>query len=189
MYNKCDDYCGLVGGFMEILGLIDELEELVNEASAIPFSNRIVLDKDDISDILRRINVAIPEEVRRAKWIKEEKDQILIEAKKEAEEILKSAQAEEARLLDHAKFEENRVIEDARSIADNLVSNNEITVLAENHCRNLVDDAESKAKDIKEGAYHYADDMLEELQYKLQDFLETLNHNRSELVKFVKVED
>jgi len=174
---------------MEILGLLEQIEELINEASTIPFSNRIVLDKDDINEIIRKINVAIPEEVRRAKWIKEEKDQILIEAKKEAEEIIRAAQEEEARLINHAKFEENRVIEDARNIADNLVSENEITVLAENHCRNLVDTAEKKAKEIKDGAYHYADEMLEELQFKLNDFIETINHNRSELNKFVQKED
>ena len=174
---------------MEILGLLEEIEELVNEASTIPFSNRIVLDKDDISEILRKINVAIPEEVRRAKWIKEEKDQILVEAQKEAEEILRSAQEEEARLLNHAKFEENRVIEEARNIADKLVSENEITVLAENHCRNLVGDAERKAADIKDGAYHYADEMLEELQYKLKDFVQTVNHNRTELNKFVQKDE
>ena len=110
---------------MEILDLLEEIEELINTASTIPFSNRIVLDKDDIEEVLRKINVAIPEEIRRAKWIKEEKDQILIEAKKEAEEIIRAAQEEEARLINHAKFEENRVIEDARNIADNLVSENE----------------------------------------------------------------
>jgi len=174
---------------MEILDLLEEIEELINTASTIPFSNRIVLDKDDIEEVLRKINVAIPEEIRRAKWIKEEKDQILIEAKKEAEEIIRAAQEEEARLINHAKFEENRVIEDARNIADNLVSENEITVLAENHCRNLVGNAERTAEDIKNGAYHYADEMLEELQYKLSDFLETINHNRTELVKFVKKEE
>lgn len=67
---------------MEILDLLQEIEEMIDDASTIPFSNRIVLDKDDISEVLRKINVAIPEEIRRAKWIKEEKDQILIEAKR-----------------------------------------------------------------------------------------------------------
>lgn len=171
---------------MEILSLVEELEDLVKDASAIPFSNRIVLDKDDIGEIIRKINVAIPEEIRRAKWIKEEKDQILIEAKKEAEEILRTAQDEQSRLLDHAKFEENRVIEDARTLADTLINDNEITVLAENHCRNLVKDAEGTADGIRTGAYHYADDMLSELEHKLKGFLETVYHNRTELTKFVK---
>jgi len=174
---------------MEILNLLEEIEVLINDASTIPFSNRIVLDKDDIEEVLRKINLAVPEEIRRAKWIKEEKDQILIEAKKEAEEIIRAAQDEEARLINHAKFEENRVIEDARNIADNLVSENEITILAENHCRNLVEDAERTANEIKDGAYHYTDEMLEELQYKLSDFMETINHNRKELIKFIKTED
>lgn len=170
---------------MEILSLIEELEEMISDASAIPFSNRIVIDREEISEIIRKINVAIPEEIRRAKWIKEEKDQILIEARKEAEEIIRNAQQEESRLLDHAKFEESRVIEDARSLADTLISENEITALAENHGRKLVYEAENKAKDIKIGAYNYADEMLEELEYKLKNFLETVEHNRTELNKFV----
>lgn len=171
---------------MEILSLVEELEEMISDASVIPFSNRVMIDKDEIGEIIRKINVAIPEEIRRAKWIKEEKDQILIEARKEAEEILKNAQQEEARLLDHAKFEESRVIEDARSLADTLISENEITALAENHGRKLVNEAEKKADEIKVGAYHYADEMLEELEYKLKNFLETVEHNRSELNKYAK---
>lgn len=174
---------------MEILGLIEELEEMINEASAIPFSNRVMIDREDINDLIRRINVAVPEEIRRAKWIKEEKDQILIEAKKEAEEILRSAQEEEARLIDHAKFEENRVIEEARSVADDLVSNNQITNMAETHGRNLVEEAERTANEIKHGAYQYADEMLEELENKLKDFVETVYHNRSELHKYVKEDE
>lgn len=174
---------------MEILSLVEELEEMISDASAIPFSNRVVIDRDEISEIIRKINVAIPEEIRRAKWIKEEKDQILIEAKKEAEEILRNAQEEEARLLDHAKFEESRVIEDARTLADTLISENEITALAEDHCRGLVKDAEKTAYEIKTGAYHYADEMLEELEHKMKTYLETIHHNRSELGKFVKTDD
>lgn len=173
---------------MEILGLIEELEEMISEASAIPFSNRVMIDKEEMSDLIRRINIAVPEEIRRAKWIKEEKDQILIEAKKEAEEILRTAQDEESRLLDHAKFEENRVIEEARTLADDLVSNNQITSMAEGHGRKILQDAEQTALEIKQGAYHYADEMLGELENKLKDFVETVYHNRSELHKFVNEE-
>ena len=170
---------------MEILGLIEELEEIIEDASTIPFSAKIVIDKEEISEIIRKINVAIPEEIRRAKWIKEEKDQIIIEAKKEAEEMIRTAQDEQMRLVDHAKFEENRVIEDARSLADSLICNHEITVLAESHCKNLVAEAEATAAEIKSGAYEYADSMLEELENKFKNYVETIYHNRSELNKFV----
>lgn len=174
---------------MEILGLIAELEEAIEDASAIPFSAKVVIDKEEISEIIRKINVAIPEEVRRARWIKDEKDQIILEAKKEAEEMVKTAQEEQDRLISHAKYEENRVIEDARSLADELISEHEITILAENHCRTIVKEAEETAKEIKDGAYGYADSMLEELEYKLKDFVTTVTHNRSELNKYVKSEE
>lgn len=171
---------------MDILSLVEELEEMVSEASAIPFSNRIMIDKDDILDLIKRVNAAIPEEIRRAKWIKEEKDQILLEAKKEAEEILTSAQEEEHRLLEHARYEENRVIEEARALADDLISSHQITSLSEQHGKQLVKEAEHTAEEIKAGAYGYADDMMESLETKMESFLETLSFNRSELKKFVE---
>lgn len=170
---------------MDILSLIEELEDAIEDASSIPFSAKVVIDKEEISEIIRKINVAIPEEIRRAKWIKEEKDQIIIEAKKEAEEMIRNAQEEQTRLVDHAKFEENRVIEDARSLADHLICENEITILAENHCRNLVREAEETSNEIRDGAYSYADSMLEELENKLKDFVGTVYHNRTELNKYV----
>ena len=169
---------------MEILGLIEELEEAIEDASAIPFSTKVVIDKEEISEIIRRINVAIPEEIRRAKWIKEEKDQILMEAKKEAEEMIRSAQGEQDRLINHSKFEENRVLEEARTLADKLVCENEITVLAENHCRNLVKEAEETSEEIKSGAYDYADSMLADLDKRLKSFSEIIHKNRSELTSY-----
>ena len=174
---------------MDILGLIAQLEEVVEFASTIPFSAKIVIDKEEISEIIRKINVAIPEEVRRARWIKNEKDQIIIEAKKEAEEMVKTAQEEQDRLVSHAKYEENRVIEDARSLADELISEHEITNLAENHCRTIVREAEETAKEIKDGAYAYVDAMLKELEYKLKDYVTTVTHNRSELNKYANSDE
>ncbi len=174
---------------MEMLKLVEELQEVINEASAVPFSNRIMIDKEIVSELLEKLAITVPEEVRRAKWIKEEKDQIMLEAKKEAEDMIRTAQEEQSRLLDHAKFEENRVIEDARSLADNLISESEITVLAENHCHNLVLTAESTAAEIKSGAYEYADTMLADLQDKLKGFADTIYHNRTELNRYAKRED
>lgn len=173
---------------MEILTLVELLEEVIEDASAIPFSTKIVIDKEDISEILRRLNVTVPEEIRRAKWIKDEKDQILLEAKKEAEEMIRSAQEEQERLLNHSKFEENRIIEEARTLADKLVSEHEITSLAENHCRALVKEAEGTAQSIKEGAYEYADNMLSELQKQLNHLNKTVEENRNEL-NIYKVRD
>lgn len=173
---------------MDILSLVEELEEMVSDASAIPFSSRVMIDKDDILDLIKRINAAVPEEIRRAKWIKEEKDHILLEAKKEAEAILTSAQEEESRLLEHARYEENRVIEEARSLADDLISSHKITSLSEAYGKDLVADAYRKAEEIKTGAYSYSDNMLASLEIKIQKCLETITINRDELKDFVEKE-
>ena len=38
---------------MEFLALIDVLEEMVENAARVPFSNKCMLDRDDLLDIIR----------------------------------------------------------------------------------------------------------------------------------------
>ncbi len=171
---------------MKILELVERLKDMVNEASSIPFSGKIALPKEDLEDLIAAIKEAVPKEVMSAKWIKEEKDKILKEANEEAEIIIRSAQEEEKRLLDHAKFEENSIIEKARQVADNLISENEITKLSNKEAQHILTNARNKSNEFKERAYYYTDDMLEELQEKLSKYLESVTTNRVELKKFLE---
>ena len=79
---------------MEIFTLLDELEEYLEGAKTIPFTNKGILDKEEILDIIKEIRLKLPDELKQAKWVKEERSRILVEANKEAEGIVSRARKE-----------------------------------------------------------------------------------------------
>src|SRR5437879_9924249 len=84
---------------MDVLVLIDKLDDLVHNAKTIPLSDSVRVDKEEIYDILDQMRATIPEEIKQARWIVKERQEMLAEAKKEAERIIKDAREEQARLI------------------------------------------------------------------------------------------
>ncbi|NLY67501.1 MAG: ATPase [Tissierellia bacterium] len=144
---------------MEVLRLLDEIEEILDNASTIPFSNKVMVDADELFEIIREIRIKLPDEIKQASWIKEERQRILAEAQKDADTMLNEAEL---------KLKE-------------LVDQNEITKKAKELAEEIITKAQNNAKEIRLGALEYADNILLETQQSLKNVIETLNENRKEL--------
>ena len=57
---------------MDALELLDELEDIIDKGASVPFSGRCILDKDELLDVLQEIKLKLPDDLKQAKWIKEE---------------------------------------------------------------------------------------------------------------------
>jgi hypothetical protein len=68
---------------IRILQLLDELEELLENASKVPFSDKAIVDSDEVSAIIDDIRTSMPKDIQQAKWVKDEQERILNEAKME----------------------------------------------------------------------------------------------------------
>ena len=144
---------------MEIFTLLDELEEYLEGAKTVPFTNKCIADKEDILDIIKEIRLKLPDELKQAKWIKEERNRILVEAQKEAEGIVKEA--------------ENRII--------SMIDEHEITRKAYEQKAQIIETANEMSREISKGTKDYADNILEKVESVLQDALRTIENNRKEL--------
>ncbi len=144
---------------MDVLKLIDEIEDILENASTLPFSNKVVLDADELFEIIREIRIKLPDEIKQANWIKEERQRILAEAQKDADTIINEAES---------KLEE-------------LIDENEITKRAKETAEEIITKAQNNAKEIRLGALEYADNILYEAQQNLKKIIDTLNENRQEL--------
>jgi len=144
---------------MDVLRLIDEIEDILENASTLPFSNKVVIDADELCEIIREIRIKLPDEIKQANWIKEERQRILAEAQKDADTIINEAES---------KLEE-------------LIDENEITRRAKEAAEEIITKAQNNAKEIRLGALEYADNILYETQQNLKKLIETLNQNRQEL--------
>jgi cell division septum initiation protein DivIVA len=88
---------------VDILYLLDQLEEVITTGSTLPFTNRKVVDEHEILDILDQIRMSIPEELKAARRVSQERDQVLADARAEADRMMRDAEEHAAgRLSEHS---------------------------------------------------------------------------------------
>ena len=144
---------------MEVLTLLETLEEMLDRSSNIPLTKKSLVDKDAIIDVVNEIKMKLPDELKQAKWVKEERQKILVDAQKEANQLIKEA--------------ENRIIA--------MIDEHEITKKAYEQKAEIIDSANAFSKDLINGTKKYADEILAELEQNLQEKNDVIKENRSEL--------
>src|SRR6266487_2808926 len=101
---------------MDVLVLIDRLHDLVRGAKPVPLRDQVRVDKEKLYDILDQMRSTIPEEIKQARWIVKERQEMLAEAEREAERMLKEARDQQARLIS-----EEEVYKQAERAAEEIV--------------------------------------------------------------------
>ncbi|MDD2376242.1 MAG: ATPase [Clostridia bacterium] len=144
---------------MEIFTLLENLEELVENSSKVPFSSKVMVDKEELGDILEEIRLKLPDELKQAKRIKDERLNILNDAQKESDELLKDA--------------ENKIIQ--------MVDEHVITKQAIMQKEEIVENANKISKEISCGTRDYADAILEKVEDVLRETMQVVHNNRKEL--------
>ena len=132
---------------MKVLELLEELEDIVDAATKVPMMSKVMVEAEDIFSIVREIRLALPDDVQQAKWIRDERDRILADAKTEYE----------------------RIIREAKKQADYLLETDDITLRATKLAQEIREDAELHAKLLKMRTYDYVDKMLYDMQAKMDE--------------------
>jgi len=144
---------------MEILSVLETLEDLVEKSISVPFSGKCLVDKEEILEIIKEVRLKLPDDIKQAKWVKEERQRILMEAQKEANNILKDAESKIASLVDE----------------------HEITKKAYEQANEIVTSAQKNAREIRLGTKDYADSVLDKVEEILNDTIEVIKMDRQEL--------
>ena len=144
---------------MEILSILETLEDLVEKSVGVPFSGKCLVDKEEILEIVKELRLKLPDDIKQAKWVKEERQRILMDAQKEASNMLKDAEGKIASMVDE----------------------HEITQKAYEQANEIVASAQKNARDIRLGTKEYADNILNKVEEILNDTLEVIKTNREEL--------
>jgi len=131
---------------MKVLDLLEEIVEICDTSAGVPLTNKIMVDKAELVEIVGDIRKALPDEIQQAQFIKDERERILNDAKEEYETIIK----------------------DAEQRAELLIDQNEITMRAKQRAREIEGSAASGAKQLKMSTYDYVDKVLFEFQEKME---------------------
>ncbi len=142
---------------MEIMEIIDMMEETIDKATVVPLSGKIVVDKEDLLDYIQEMRLVFPDEVKEAKWVKEERERILAEAQTRSETMIKNA--------------EEKVVQ--------MIDEHEITKQAVEQANQMVNEAQTKAMEIKTDCDQYADDILNDLEKRLDMLLRKVHDDKA----------
>ena len=144
---------------METFTILENIEDILEKSKGVPFSSKVLIDKEEILEQISELRLKLPEELKQAKWIKEERQCILVEAQKEADDIVKEA--------------ENRII--------SMIDEHEITKKAYEKKAEIIETANEMSREISKGTKDYADSVLNGIEVALQEALKIIQNNRNEL--------
>lgn len=130
----------------DLATLLDQLEELVAQAKAMPLSSSVLLNREELLGTVHRMQGLLPEEIKQARFIVKDREELLAKARERAEEIIADGRAAQAELL-----------------RDEAVAK-----AAEDEAMRILADAEEAAHRIRREADDYVDARLESLEAVLR---------------------
>lgn len=145
-----------------VLGLIEELSILLEDAKPVGFGRNSNLRQVDVAaafEIIDDIRDAFPSEFAQSRQIVRERQS----------------------LLDDAEAEANRMVEDARSQAMTIASEQEIVRISQQQADQIMADARELERETRAGAEDYADEVFGHVEQSLDSLLGNVRRCRERL--------
>jgi len=168
----------------KIEDFLSQMEDVLEAARAVPFSNKVSIDKqaiydiiDDLRPVLGDLQKDLPNEIMQAKRVIADNDKIINEARNRAGVIIKNAEGEVLKMTDE----------------------HEITKHATAQAAQIVEESKRNARELRLNAMEYADEILaksediireaadsfvrrsREAEAFFNDTVDTIYNNRQEL--------
>lgn len=144
---------------MDVESHISQLEQLVAEARPVPLSASVMVNRKDVDELLAALRGALPEEIRQARWVLKERDDLVAQGQRESEQMILDARAEQSR----------------------LVSETEVVRQSHREAERIVEEAREQARVLRLEAEDYVDSKLASFEIVLQKTMQTVEKGRERL--------
>lgn len=140
--------------------LLEDLESLVMNASKMPFTNKRLVEEEEILQIIDELKEAMPDELEQSKKVLAEKDKIIADAQRHADSMVAQAKDYIAKLT-----EESELVRQAQEHANEIILN-----------------ANQSSDELKSSSITYAGDVLKYVETTLDKTLTSIKANRESLL-------
>ncbi len=138
--------------------IISTLYEMIQDARSVPLSSeKCVIERDRVLDLLDEISNQLPGELKQARTIVESRGEVINNAKREAENILKQANLQ----------------------AKQLVADDEIYRQAQEEANAMVQAAQDRIRELKGVTNDYVDDALKQTEQAIAEALNEVKESRA----------
>ena len=145
---------------MTIETILDTIDEMLEKSWGVPLSGgKCVVDAEKIRDLIDEIRINLPSDLKQAKAVVADRNNILLAARNEAEGIIKRAE-------ERAKV---------------LVSEEEVVRVANEKATETLNLAQTKSKEMRQAAFDFSEDMLQKIEKAATECLGSIKETRQAL--------
>ncbi len=139
--------------------ILNELRDMVTNAGVYPLSSTPRVNRDEVLVLIDEARGAIPLEIREARWILNERDEVIERGRKEGDDIIASAQRRAAA----------------------LVAKTEIVRQSQRQAEQIIQDADDWARHRRHEADDYVDQKLAAFEIVLDRTMTAVRNGREKL--------
>lgn len=148
---------------MDLAARISQLEAMVRDAKSMPLSSSALLNRDEVLELIEQMKDSLPDEVKQARWIVKDREELLAKARRDAEAMVEQGRQEQLRLASHEEVVQRSHEEAAR----------------------IVSEAEDDARKLRLEAEDYVDAKLAQLESALHKILEDMISTNGSLSRVI----
>ena len=134
---------------MAVVDTLKKLEDLVADASHLPFSDKALVNDDEIVHLVEELRMDLPKELNRAAEIMQEQENIISRAREEAKEV--------------AQSRANQMLEDSEIVIQAKERARTIMQQTQDQAREIMEQAQTGAARLQSDADAYANQVFEQL--------------------------
>jgi hypothetical protein len=146
---------------VDLTSRLQQLEDLVREAKSMPLSSSALVNREEVLELILEMKENLPEEVKQARWVV-----------KDREDLLGKARAEGERLVTEAKDEQLR-----------MARKEEIVIRARAEAERIQAEAEEDGRKIRLEAEDYVDAKLAQFEIALRKIQEEAQSSARQVAK------
>jgi vacuolar-type H+-ATPase subunit H len=135
---------------MDLAGRLQQLEQLVLEAKSMPLSSSVLVNREEVLQMLGEMQESLPEEIKQARWIVKDREDLLSKARAEGERIVEQAHEEQRR----------------------MALKEEVARRADAEAHSILEEAQDRADAMRRDAEDYVDAKLAQFEITLRKILE-----------------
>ena len=146
---------------MDLAGRLAQLEQIVRDAKSMPLSSSVLISRDEVLEMLHEMQESLPEEIKQARWVVKDREELLVKARAEGDRVIEQAHEEQRRMA----------MKDA------------VAKRAQEESARMLQEAEDSTVEMRREAEDYVDGKLAQFEIALRKILEDAQGTARSLAK------
>lgn len=173
--------------------LLNNLDEVIENSMSLPLSGgRCIVDAERIREIIDDIRLQMPNEIKQAKAVVADRNEILSMAKREAEGLIRKAEerakalVEQDTIVRQANSKALAMLNEANQKASEIMGQasakaNELTTQSTARATEVLTQASMRSREMKQAAYEFSETSLKNAEDALASSLNEVRGTRQAL--------